>query len=63
MCKCRICGKETRKDRPICIGCYSLKEVVCKKDKAPKSKIERATKHLLINPGLAIISWMSFAKK
>ena len=61
--KCRICGCETRKDRPVCIGCYSLKEVVQKKDKAPKSKVERATNHLLKNPGLTIISWMSFAKK
>jgi hypothetical protein len=61
--ECKICGRETRKDRKVCIGCYSLKEVVRKKEKAPKSKIEVATKHLLKNPGLTIISWMSFAKK
>jgi hypothetical protein len=61
--ECNICGKETRKDRATCIGCHSLREVVQKKDKAPKSKVEVATKHLLKNPGLTIISWLSFSRK
>lgn len=63
MAICKICGQETRKNRPTCIGCYSVKEVVMKKEKSPRTKLKRATKHLLKNPGLTIISWASFSRK
>ena len=63
MCKCKICGAETRKGRETCISCTSTLEVAKKGEKASKHHQERALKHLTANPGLSIISWGSFRKK
>lgn len=60
MCKCKICGEETRKGRQTCIGCRSTLEVAKKYEKAPQSKKDRAAKHLIKKPGLIKISWHKF---
>ena len=62
MCKCKVCGKETRKGRQICIGCKSTMEVARKLEKASGHEKERAGKHLIENPGLIKISWHKFFK-
>lgn len=63
MCKCKICGNETAKNRQTCIGCDSVKKLTKKGSKAPKPIVEKAKEHLNNNPGLFQISWPSFFKK
>jgi len=63
MCKCIICGKETRKGRQECISCRSTKEVYRKGEKASSHDVHRATEHLINNPNLGLISWKSFFKQ
>lgn len=61
--KCSICGNETRKNRPVCIGCKSVKDVARKGDKASGTKKDLAIKHLDSNPNLSLISWHSFSRR
>ncbi len=63
MSKCKICGDETKKQREICLGCYSLKKVARNKDKSAKRDFEIASSHLEKNPRLINLSWPSFWKK
>lgn len=63
MVKCSICGNFTLKNRPVCIGCVSLKDVGKHGIKSSNTKKERAIKHLVNNPQLKAISWPSFSKK
>ena len=61
--KCSICGSYTMKNRPICIGCISLKDVGKHGEKSSNTKKDRAVKHLENRPELKDISWASFSKK
>lgn len=64
MKKCEICGSETAKNRKVCIGCSSLKDVGAKGSKASDSKKDIAVKMLEEKPDLVnAISWTSFTKK
>ena len=63
MCKCKICGSETAKNRQICKGCDAIKKVAKKRENASKETFEKATKHLEKKPDLINISWASFFKK
>lgn len=63
MCKCKICGKETRKNRQICLGCTCTKAVFKKKNKASKTEVKKATEHMLSTDiDMSLISWKSFSK-
>lgn len=61
--KCSICGNETRKDRAVCIGCKSVKDVARKGYKSSETKKNLAIKHLGLNPRLLSISWSSFSRR
>jgi hypothetical protein len=63
MCKCKICGTETAKNRQVCKGCDALKKVAKSKENTPKGVFKKANKHLEKNPWLINISWPSFFKK
>jgi hypothetical protein len=63
MCKCKICGEETAKNRQTCKGCDALKKVAKKRENTPKEVFNIANKHLEKKPGLINVSWASFFKK
>ena len=63
MANCKYCGKKTRKNRQVCIGCNCVKAFARKGDKASNFEFKKAEKHLGENPDLLIINWPSFSKK
>jgi hypothetical protein len=63
MTNCTICGKPTRKNRNICIGCTNTLEATKKGDQASDHSKRIAEKHLKANPDLIVFNFGLFRSK